>query len=198
MRELESLLMERETETGIMINFDSLNHRVRCYAHIINICASHIISSVTSSKTYDSFLSVSHDLTYTTHSDPQDEPDNSDGDDDIDELELADCYIDRGDPELKRWFEGIRHDPLRRTRRVIRLLRSSGERREGFRNFICDGNKCNWFTTKDKKGKHVQTKVPVVQPLRDVKTRWDLVYLMLWHLRELQPVHLSWWLDCKL
>ena len=189
MRELESLLTERETD--ITIDFDNLNHHVRCYTHIINICSSHIISSVTSSKTYVSLHNVSHDLT--TCNDSQDEPD--DDDDDIDELELADCYIDGGILELKRWFEGIRRDPLRCARRVIRLLRSSDQHREGFRIFICDRNEHNWFTRKDKNGKRVPTKVSVLQPLRDVKTRWDSVYLMLRRLRELRPVHLSQWLD---
>jgi hypothetical protein len=108
MQELESLLVECETD--IMIDFDNLNHHVQCYAHIINICSSHIISSVISSKTYISLHNVSHDLT--TCNDSQDEPDNDDDNNDIDELELADCYIDRGNLELKRWFEGIRHDPL--------------------------------------------------------------------------------------
>jgi hypothetical protein len=46
MRELESLLAARKT--AIAVGFDHLNHCVRCYAHIINICSSHIISSVTS------------------------------------------------------------------------------------------------------------------------------------------------------
>lgn len=193
MRELESLLAERETD--ITINFDNLNHRVRCYAHIINICSSHIISSVTSFKTYVSLHNVSHDLT--TCNDSQDEPDDNNNNNNIDELELADCYIDGGNLKLKRWFEGIRHDPLRCAQRVIRLLRSSDQHREGFRIFICDRNKCNWFTRKDKNGKCVPTKVSVLQPLRDVKTRWDSVYLMLRRLRELRLVHLSRWLDCR-
>jgi hypothetical protein len=176
-----------------MIDFDNLNHHVWCYTHIINICSSHIISSMTSSKTYVSLHNVSHNLT--TCNDSQDEQDDDDNNDDIDELELADYYIDRENLELKRWFEGIRHDSLQCTQRVIRLLRSSNQHREGFCVFICDGNKCNWFMRKDKNGKCILTKVSVLQPLRDVKTRWDLVYLMLWHLRELWLVCLSQWLD---
>src|SRR5712671_952208 len=54
MQELENLLTEHE-----MYDFHHLNHRIRCYAHIINICSSHIISSMTSvSKSYLSDLKV--------------------------------------------------------------------------------------------------------------------------------------------
>jgi hypothetical protein len=33
--------------------------------------------------------------------------------------------------------------------------------------------------------------VPMLQPLRDVKTRWDSVYMMVRRLRALQPVSSS-------
>jgi hypothetical protein len=193
MRELESLLAERET--NVTTNFDNLKHRIRCYAHIINICTSHIISSTTSPKTYTSWLSASGlPFTYAARIDSQGEPDDDDDDekdDDIEELELSAIYTDEGDSQLKRWLDGIKRDPLRRARRVVRLLRSSDHHRRGFHQFVHDGNERNWFFTKDKKGKRVPTKVPEVQPLRDVKTRWDSVYLMLERLGSLQPVRLS-------
>jgi hypothetical protein len=46
MQKLDSLLAEREM--GIMVNFGHLKNRVQCYTHIINICSSHVIASVTS------------------------------------------------------------------------------------------------------------------------------------------------------
>ena len=62
MQELGSLLAERETAKAIKINFDHLEHHIQCYAHIINICSSHIISFMTSvSKQYLSELKVPFD-----------------------------------------------------------------------------------------------------------------------------------------
>jgi hypothetical protein len=190
MRELQSLLMKRET--AVAVNFDHLNHRIRCYAHIINICSSHIIASVTqTSKSGLSDLEVPIDSNYARDSDDES------GDDDIDrfdpihefeESELAHFYDDEDNSTLKEWFAGIKRDPLRRARRVIRLLRSSDQRREGFRAFIRDGNQRRWFTTKNNDGKRITVQVPELQPLRDVKTRWDSVYMMLQRLRQLRPV----------
>lgn len=184
MRELESLLAARETATAI--GFDRLNHRVRCYAHIINICSSHIIASVTSiPESYISDLKVGSNIAnYDSDSD------SSDGEPDIEDLDLDGCY-DNSSPQFDNWLAGIKRDPLRRARRIVRLLRSSDQRREGFRAFVQDGNERGWFTAKDDKGRRTPVQVPELQPLRDVKTRWDSVYMMLQRLRELRPVRLS-------
>lgn len=190
MRELGSLLAKRETK--VAVEFHHLNHRVRCFAHIINICSSHIISSMTSvSEGYLSELDVPVE-SKPTICDDLDEPDDCepDVDDDIDELKLDDWYDDGDDPELKEWFAGIKRDPLRRARRIIRLLRSSDSRRDGFRDFIILGNEREWFYEK-KNGKRSLVQVPVLQPLRDVKTRWDSVYMMVERLRQLRPVSSS-------
>ena len=175
MQELESLLAKYEKK--VAINFDNCNHRVRCFAHIINICLSHVISSMTSvSKGYLSDLNVPLNSDPTVcHNDDVDVDD-----DDVPKLKLDDCYHDSGNPNLKAFFAGIKHDPLRRACRLICFLRSSDGRREGFRAFIKLGNNKNWYN------------VPEKQLLRDVKTRWDSVYKMLEHLRELRPVSSSW------
>jgi hypothetical protein len=123
MRELESLLTEHET--AVAVGFNNLKHRVQCYAHIINICSSHIISSVTSvSKQYLSELEVPVSSNPIIH-DSKDESDDDDidPDRDIDELEPGHLY-DNIDASLG-WVSGIKRDPLRRARRVVRLLRSS-------------------------------------------------------------------------
>jgi hypothetical protein len=187
MQELQSLLAKRKT--AITINFDHLNHRVRCYAHIINICCSHIISSVTSKSNFP-HLEIPID---STRDDSGDESDDSDADlnHEFDQLEPDDLY---DNSESRGWSEGIKRDPLRRARRIVRLLRSSDQRREGFRKFIQDGNQRRWFTAKENDGKRVMVQVPELQPLRDVKTRWDSVYLMLQRLRQLRPVsHFADW-----
>jgi hypothetical protein len=190
MKELEGLLTKRETTAAT--DFNSLKSRVRCYAHIINICASHVISSMTSvSQPYLASLRVPVDLNRNFCDDSEDEFDDDDDPDfnyELDELELDYCYDDCGNPNLREWFAGIKRDPLRRARRLIRLLRSSDQRREGFRQFIQYGNRRKWFFEKNQSGKRCPVQVPELQLLRDVKTRWDSVYTMLERLRTLRPV----------
>jgi hypothetical protein len=65
MQELEHQL--DEPETAIAVGFDHRNNCVRCYAHIINICSSHIVASVTSTpKLYISNLKVPIDSNIVT------------------------------------------------------------------------------------------------------------------------------------
>jgi hypothetical protein len=141
MQELEPLLAKHETAN--MVNFDCLNHHVQCYAYIINICSSHIIASMTSvSKQYLSGLKVPIDPSCMTGKDIDDDLDDDDIDLDhiINALELDDRYEDGGDSKLEEWFEGIKHDPLKHAYQVIYLLCSSNQYRNGFHNFIHDGN----------------------------------------------------------
>jgi hypothetical protein len=195
MEELQRLLVKHEIAD--VVNFDHLNNCVRCYAHIINICTSHVVSSFTStSKSYLSGLNVPLDPDYATccnsdHDDELNPLDDEFSDNEDYEFELPGCYSRQGNSRFKAWAEGIKRDPLRHARRVIRLLRSSGEHRQGFQKFIQDGNEHRWFTTKDSNGKRLAVVVPELQLLRNVKTRWDSVYMMLLRLRELRPVSRS-------
>jgi hypothetical protein len=191
MQQLESLLTGHET--AVEVDFDALKHCIRCYAHIINICLSHVIASVTSvSKLYLSALKVPFNSNRVFCDDSEDELDdnNIDPNRDVDDLELDGCYNGHGNPELIEWFAGLKHDPLKRARRVIRLLRSLDQHREGLCEFIKLGNEQKWFFEKTQSGK-ISVKVPELQLLRDVKTRWDSVYKMLERLRHLRPVSLS-------
>jgi hypothetical protein len=196
MQQLGSLLAE--CEMSIAIDFNHLNHCVRCYAHIINICSSHVISSMMSvSKQYLSELKVPINPSHTFHDDSDDESDdgNIDTEGNIDELELDGCYNDLGKPELKGWFAGIKRNPLKRACRIICLLRSSDKHREDFRKSIEDGNEQKWFSEKTQSGECLLVQVPKLELLRDVKTRWESVYKMLQCLRQLRPVSLSQRLD---
>ena len=151
------------------------------------------MSSFTSTPTsYLSQLNIPLDPDYATYNDldSDNESSHSDDDDQDFELDLPRCYSHRDSSGLQAWVEGIKRDPLRRARRVIRLLRSSDEHRRGFLKSIQNGNEHGWFDTKDKDGKRIAGDVPELQLLRDVKTRWDSVYMMLVRLRVLRPV--SW------
>ena len=196
MEELQRLLARRGVADEV--EFNHQNNRVRCYAHIVNICASHIIAaSTTVPKSYLTRLKIPFDPSYATQDDlgSDDESSCSDGDGDSDndqdyKLELPACYDRRNNSDIKEWIKGMERDPLKRARRVIRLLRSSDEHRIGFQKLIQDGNEGGLFTRKGSNGKRSPITVPALQLLRDVKTRWDSVYLMLLRLRVLRPV--SW------
>src|SRR5229473_2507269 len=194
MQELQSLLAKHETAIGL--DFNHLKHCIWCYAHIINICSSHIISSMTSvSKWYLSDLKVSADTDCIFCAENNDDLDNgdidSDANEDIAKLQLDGCYDAHGDADLEEWFAGIKYDPLRHACRVICLLRSLDLHKQNFHEFIQSRNKQKWFTKLDDNGKHVTVQICKLQLLRDVKTRWDSVYMMLKHLRYLQLVSSS-------
>jgi hypothetical protein len=72
---------------------------------------------------------------------------------------------------------------IARGRNVVRVIRGSGMRRAAFDEVIENGNNRGYF----KKGSDV-VKVEKLKLLRDVRTRWDSIYLMLNRLREMRPV----------
>ena len=236
MRTLQSELQSPKREKKI--GFDHLNNRIRCYAHIINLCSSHVVASVTSTTKHH--LSNHEVPLDDSDNRPDDDKSNAGSDDDSDDgsddsssssdddddgsvddgfddgsedddsgdgdepvvgninldrvaakLELATDYDIEGNRELKRLLTGIQRDPLSRARKVVRFLRSSDQRREGFRDFITGGNQHDLFFFTDKDKNRITVKVPQLELLRDVKTRWDSVYLMLERLRQLRPVSSS-------
>lgn len=105
------------------------------------------------------------------HDDFEDSDDESDDEAPVISNSNGDESPDDLNPEA--WLVGISLDPLKHVRRLVRFLRSSDQRKEEFKQFIITGNAGKWFGEKE------TDQVPVLEPLRDVKTRWDSVYLML-------------------
>src|SRR6266581_4889065 len=203
MRELE-VLLKRHDKT---IEFDHLNNRIRCYPHIINICSSHIIASSTriSKKFLETLKSeCGGDFVYSNiegdndgdndNNDNNNDNNNDDNDDnnngsrsfarDIPELTLDDERIDILDDEVRDWYTGLKRDPIKRARRIVRIVRSSDQRKQAFKDVINTGNHSGWF--RSDKGEVLQ--VPNLKLLCDVKTQWDSVYCMIEHLLLLRPV----------
>ena len=75
--------------------------------------------------------------------------------------------------------------PIAHARNVVRVIRGSGMRRDMFNEVIVNGNNKGWFKKEQK-----VVRVKQLELLRDVRTRWDSVYLMLARLREMRPVWL--------
>jgi len=104
MQELQSLLAKHEMAIGL--DFNHLKHCVWCYAYIINICSSHIISSMTSvSKWYFSDLKVPANTDHMFCAEDNNNLNNGDIDldanEDIAKLRLDGCYDAHGDADLK-------------------------------------------------------------------------------------------------
>jgi hypothetical protein len=198
MSELQSLLEMR----GAPTMFHHKKNRVRCFAHIINICSSHLVASMspTSSKRSkrptSSKRSISNGKSYISESESNNEQgiasDTSDDDADVDpddDDDDDDADDDADDHPAKSlasgvWSKAISRDPLKRARKLVRFLRASDQRKELLRQAIQDGNERSWFSYED----GVPVNVPQLQLLKDVKTRWDSVYLMLNRLLALRPV----------
>src|SRR5712691_11571183 len=206
MRELE-VLLKRHDKT---IKFDHLNNRICCYPHIINICSSHIIASSTriSKKFLETLKSeCGGDFVYSNiegdndgdnnnndnNNDNDNANDNDDNDNnnggrsfarDIPELTLDDERIDILDDEVRDWYTGLKLDPIKRARRIVRIVRSSDQRKQGFKDVINNGNDSGWFKSDDNE----VLELPNLELLHDVKTRWDSVYRMIERLLLLRPV----------
>jgi hypothetical protein len=72
---------------------------------------------------------------------------------------------------------------------VVRVIRSSGQRRELFEEIRDSGNRDGWWgKVKNENGKEVNKIVDKRQLLRDVRTRWDSEFYMIRRVRVNRPV----------
>lgn len=78
--------------------------------------------------------------------------------------------------------------PILLARSVVGAIQASGMRRDAFDDIITNGNDKGWF----QQGQPPErVKLPHLQLLRDVQTRWDSVYHMLKRLHVMRPVRLD-------
>jgi hypothetical protein len=191
MKKLESLLNDRE------LPFNALSNRVQCLANIITICSSRVIAAFSpKSPTNASLLTLPStdepgvaDLLVMELWDDSDSEYDPDPDSDLGPNGAGDL-CDLTSRESK-WSAGLERNPLNRARSVIRALWASEPIKQRFSEAIEDGNERGWFPARDKYGKLIPgetAQVKNVPVLRDIKTRWDSVYLMLRRLRELRGV----------
>jgi hypothetical protein len=202
MKELQKLLEIRE------IPFDAEDARISCFPHVVNLATQRILQSLTNPDLMgetDNFEdddnegqpegareSNGEDSEDNTN-DSDDNSDNSDNSDDNDDNDSDGDNIDEasdGHSNTPRkgattYQDACNRDPITLCRKIARIVRSSGQRREEFDELIMKGNKRGWFKVD---GETVQ--VPVLQLLLDVRTRWDSVFTMIKRFIELQPVRL--------
>lgn len=153
MRKIEEILQDRE------IPFNAKDSRIMCFPHIINIIVQHVLTKMTSAS---------------VDSDSDDESGSTNED-------LPVPADQRG--RTQTFESAFLADPIGRARRLVVKLRSSGQRRDDFNNWVKTGNEKNWFKIKGK-----AVKLPHKELLRDVPTRWDSTYQMIKRCIEMCPV----------
>ena len=102
--------------------------------------------------------------------------DDDDDDDDNSWLDMS-CIEDEEDDE--EYIEMLKTDVIAAARHLVTTCRASGQRREGFRQTIEEGNKNGTFGGRG---------LRVVTLLRDMDVRWSSTYLMVDRVLELYPV----------
>ena len=86
---------------------------------------------------------------------------------DIPTLKLKkNLQLDAMSAEDQAWFSGMKRDSVKCARAVVRVLRSSDQRKRNFKEVIKNGNKSGWFRAADSS----VIVVPDLKPLRNVKT----------------------------
>ncbi|KAF9225639.1 hypothetical protein BS17DRAFT_879002 [Gyrodon lividus] len=105
---------------------------------------------------------------------------------DIDFAMIGNAWVDALDPNIvvdkDAYLEALREDPIALGHDVICIVHASNLRREAFNNTIITGNQMNWFT--DEEGE--PTNLPILKLIRDMKSHWDSIYLMINHLHILK------------
>jgi hypothetical protein len=90
-----------------------------------------------------------------------------------------------GLPDRQTFEEAVKWDPVALGCNIVHVLRKSGQRRDLFDDIVQDGHEKGWFQVGNPpRG----IRLPLVQLLRDVATRWDSVYYMVRRLHEMRPV----------
>lgn len=186
------------------IKFDHKDNRVGCYPHIINICVSHIVSSLSKVDLDDVNLGginpvvdsndnreeVTWGKTKEGNGGDENDEDEEDEEDDGgytvegDESDrISSKFYNKGPEDLEIWFAKVKQNPVNRACALVRAIRLSGVRREEFSRTIKSGNTGRMFK---EEGKVVMVKE--LQLIKDVKHRWDSLYLMIVRLLELRLV----------
>jgi hypothetical protein len=150
-----------------IVSFNAKDNRIMCFPHTINIAVQSVLKGMSSAEAPE-------------------------GDVDPDVLiSTASRNEARG---FGQSFEAAcAEDPITRLRKIVIVIRSSGQRREAFMSWIDNGNKSGLFV--------FQKQRVMIQPrqlLRDVKTRWDSTYLMIKRCIEMRLVSFIFYsLFCK-
>lgn len=162
----DALLRHLQTELAVRGNtdFDAENNFIRCFSHIINLCAQAVIKGMQK----DDAAPIYSD----TETEDSTASDNSDA--------APTQTIGRRTTR--------KAGPILRARKTVGFIRKSGQRRDQLIAIIERGNATKQWSQISDDGSKVVTILKPVVLLPDVKTRWDSVFYMLQRLRYLREV----------
>jgi hypothetical protein len=89
-------------------------------------------------------------------------------------------------PAEQTYEEACGRDPIALCRCTVWAIHASGLRRDHFHEIVSNGNTKGWFKSPEDPNETI--KVPEVQLIHDVRTRWDSIYKMIHRFCELRPV----------
>ena len=79
------------------------------------------------------------------------------------------------------YLKALAMDPVSLGHNIVHIIRASSQHRKGFHDTIINGNANEWYTGN-------ATKLPVIELLRDIKTRWDSIFFMINQLHAVRLV----------
>jgi hypothetical protein len=142
-----------------IVSFDAKDNRIMCFPHTINIAVQNVLKKMSSVE-------------------PPEE------DDTFEDL-ISTASGEEGRGFGQSFEDACAQDPISRLRNIVMAIRSSGQRRDAFINWIENGNKSGLFVFENK-----ATQIQPKQLLRDVRTRWDSTYQMIMRCIEMRLVSL--------
>jgi len=131
---------------------------IRCFPHVVNLACQAFLAELKKNPTQPVL--------------------DSHGDTGYDKLELW--------KYLETYASALTGDPVGRVRSVVAACRASGQRRQGLKATIIEGNVSKRWIGKLPDGADT---LPVVQLLRDCETHWSSSHLMVERVILLYPVH---------
>lgn len=165
MQELQDLLKKHDSK----IEFHHLNNCIHCY-YISSISAHLIIGSFTCiSKQFIKALKskCGSDVTYFNIDDDNNDGQFFAGEKDFFELTLNNKWFNIFDNEDRALYKGLKHNPIKRTCRIVHIICSLDQRKQAFKNVIKTRNESGWFKSFDEKEVIMLCDLEL---LRDVKT----------------------------
>src|ERR1700761_3778376 len=148
-------------------DFDAKNNFIRCFSHIINLCAQAVIKG------------MQKDDTAPIYSDTETEDGTASDNSDAAPTQTIGRRTTR------------KAGPILRARKTVGFIRKSGQRRDRLVSIIERGNAAKQWSQISGDGTKVVILLKPVVLLPDVKTRWDSVFYMLRRLRYLREACVS-------